>query len=384
MKIGVFVSKRQSFEGGGYTITEELLDTLINEISYKKITQKFFFLVSNDLNHSIINRLKIKKIKFKHIRENNIFKKIIIFISHFFPKSNLLLNYFNIIKINNIFKKENCNKILFISSEYREIIKIPYIATVWDMQHETHPNFMEVSSYGKNLYRKTVNNNFISQANKIIVGTRTGRLEIVRYTKFNKEFIILPHPVSKIFLEKKKIFKKMKTKYFFYPANFWEHKNHLNLIKGFAIFLKNNKNYNLILSGTKENNYNHVINLIKKLNISNKVKIVGHVSLNRLISLYDNCFATIYAAFSGPENLPPMEALARKKNLINSIYPGAKEQLKKFPIYFNPKSPKGIAKAMLKSLKKESLKKNKKIDNYLKSKFSTLYIKNLIKELTKI
>ena len=42
MKIGVFVSKRQSFEGGGYTITEELLDTLINEISSKKITQKFY------------------------------------------------------------------------------------------------------------------------------------------------------------------------------------------------------------------------------------------------------------------------------------------------------------------------------------------------------
>ncbi|MDA7465979.1 glycosyltransferase [Candidatus Pelagibacter ubique] len=384
MKIGVFISKRQSFEGGGYTITEELLDTLINEISSKKISQKFFFLVSNDLKHSIINRLKIKKIKFKHIRENNIFKKIIIFISHFFPKSNLLLNYFNIIKINNIFKKENCNKILFISSEYREIIKVPYIATVWDMQHETHPNFMEVSSYGRNLYRKTVNNSFISQANKIIVGTETGRLEIMRYTKFNKEFIILPHPVSKIFLKKKKIIKKIKRKYFFYPANFWEHKNHFNLIKGFALFLKNNKNYNLILSGAKENNYNHVISLIKKLNISNKVKIVGHVSLNRLISLYDNCFATIYASFSGPENLPPMEALARKKNLINSVYPGAKEQLKKFPIYFNPKSPKDIAKAMLKSLKKKSLTKNKKIDNYLRSKFSTLYIKNLIKELIKI
>ena len=37
MKIGVFVSKRQSFDGGGYTITEELLDTLINEINFKKI-----------------------------------------------------------------------------------------------------------------------------------------------------------------------------------------------------------------------------------------------------------------------------------------------------------------------------------------------------------
>ena len=43
MKIGVFVSKRQSSEGGGYTITEELLDTLINEIKSQNINKKFFF-----------------------------------------------------------------------------------------------------------------------------------------------------------------------------------------------------------------------------------------------------------------------------------------------------------------------------------------------------
>ena len=252
------------------------------------------------------------------------------------------------------------------------------------MQHETHPNFSEVSAYGRNLYRKTVNNSFIGRASKIIVGTKTGKLEILKYTKFDKKFIILPHPVSKIFLEKKKIVKKIKEKYFFYPANFWEHKNHFNLIKGFAIFLKSNEDFHLILSGEKENNYNHIINLIKKLNISNKVKIVGHVSLAKLIALYDDCFATIYASFSGPENLPPMEALARRKNLINSVYPGAKEQLKNFPIYFNPRSPRDISKAMLKSLKKKSLVKNKKINNYLKSKYSKLYIKNLIKELTYI
>ncbi len=215
MKIGVFVSKRQSSEGGGYTITEELLDTLIKEIKSQNINKKFFFLVSNDYNKSITNKLKINKIKYKNIKENNAFKKVIIFISHFFLKSNFLLNYFNIIKINNIFKKENCEKILFISSEYREILKIPYIATVWDMQHETHPNFKEVSTFGRNLYKKTVNNSFIRRASEVIVGTNTGKLEVKKYTKFNKKFIILPHPVSKIFLEKKKILEKTLKNFFF-------------------------------------------------------------------------------------------------------------------------------------------------------------------------
>tara|TARA_Y100000768_G_scaffold388948_1_gene389137 strand:- start:149 stop:1303 length:1155 start_codon:yes stop_codon:yes gene_type:complete len=384
MKIGVFISKRESSEGGGYTITEEILNTLINKIYSKGIGKKFFFLVSNDFNHSILNKLKKRKIKYVHIKENKILKKIIIFISHYFKKSNSLMNFFNIIKINNIFKKENCDKILLISSEYREILRIPYIATVWDMQHETHPYFNEVSSFGKNLYRKIVNNSFIQNANKIIVGTKIGKLEIKKYTKFNKKFVILPHPVSEIFLKEKKRKKSITKQYFFYPANFWEHKNHINLIKGFKIFLKDNKNFQLVLSGEKENNYRSVISSIEEMNISNNVKIVGHVDLKELISLYDNCYAVIYASFSGPENLPPMEALARKKILINSIYPGAKEQLKNFPIYFDPRLPNSIANAMKKSLKKKSSKKEKQINDYLKSKQSKIYIEKLFKELINV
>ena len=115
-----------------------------------------------------------------------------------------------------------------------------------------------------------------------------------------------------------------------------------------------------------------------------KIKIVGHVSVNHLISLYDNCHAVIYASYSGPENLPPIEALARRKKIINSNYPGAKEQLKNFPIYFNPKSPKDIANSMQKSLNKKLKIKKRKINELLKSKSSKIYIENLIKELTAI
>ena len=61
MKLGVFISKRQSFEGGGYTITEELLNSLINEIGSQKINRKFFFLISNDFDNSISNKLIKKK-----------------------------------------------------------------------------------------------------------------------------------------------------------------------------------------------------------------------------------------------------------------------------------------------------------------------------------
>ena len=88
MKVGVFVSKREPLEGGGYTITEELINKLIKKINSKKIKKKFFFVVSNDHKNLICNKLKKNKISFTKINEIVIFKKFLIFISHLFPKIN--------------------------------------------------------------------------------------------------------------------------------------------------------------------------------------------------------------------------------------------------------------------------------------------------------
>lgn len=383
MKIGVFLSKRKPTEGGGYTITQELVRSLIENINSYKLNRNFFFLVSNDYDQKISNILKKHNIKYQLINENNFLKKFIIFTSHYFVKINKILNYFNVIKINNIFENENCNKVLFISSEYREKINLPYIATVWDMQHQTHPNFREVSSYGRYFYKRIVNNNFIRDSNTIIVGTNAGKKEIIKYTNFKGKFLILPHPVSKIFFESKKNISKKKINYFFYPANFWEHKNHENLLKGFKQFLKSNKNFYLMLSGDRKNNFQKINNLIFKLGLSKNVKVMGYIGIKKLIHFYDNCNAVIYSSFSGPENLPPLEALARYKKLINSEYPGAKEQLKNFPIYINPCSPNEIAKAMSKVSKMRKTYNYNKLKKFLTLKNSDIYTKKLISYLIK-
>ena len=53
MKIGVFLTKRKPQEGGGYTITEELLNSLVNLINFKKNLTIVFFLVSNDYDGKV-------------------------------------------------------------------------------------------------------------------------------------------------------------------------------------------------------------------------------------------------------------------------------------------------------------------------------------------
>ena len=353
----------------------------------KKKDKTYLFIISNDFDKKYIKALNKKKIIYTEIYENNFLKKIFIFLCHQSKFFNFLINKFNLLKINNLLKEYQCKAVWFLSSEYREPIDIPYISTVWDMQFKTHPQYDETGSFLKKIYKEKVNINFIKNSKIVITGTKIEKKQIKKFTNYTNEVLILPHPVSNYFLTSKKSkIKKidklfLDKKYFFYPANFWEHKNHLNLIRAFNLFQKNNSDYNLVLTGSKENNYLKSIRLIKKLNLEKNIFIFQYVNDEKLIAIYDNCHAVIYIPFSGPENLPPLESMARKKFLINSIYPGALEQLKDFPLYVKSNSVKNIHEGMNKSLKIKNINKINRGYKFVKSKASRNYIDKIKNKL---
>ncbi len=383
--IGIFLTKRNVGEGGGKTITDEIFFSFVKQL--KEGDKNYLFIISNDFDKKYIKALNKKKIFYREIYENNFLKKIFIFLCHLSKFLNFLINKFNFLKINNLLKEYQCKIVWFLSSEYREPIDTPYISTVWDMQFKTHPQYNEIGSYFKKLYKEKVNINFIKNSKIVITGTKIGKKQIRKFTNYTSEVLILPHPVSDYFLtcKKSKITKInnlfLNKKYFFYPANFWEHKNHLNLIHAFNLFQKKNLDYYLVLTGSKENNYSESIKLIKDLKLEKKIFIFQYVTDEKLIAIYDNCHAVIYVPFSGPENLPPLECMARKKFLINSIYPGTIEQLKKFPLYVNPNSIKSIYEGMDKSLKKININKINQAHKFVKSKTSYNYINKIKKKI---
>ena len=54
------------------------------------------------------------------------------------------------------------------------------------------------------------------------------------YNIETKKIIYNQHPTPEVFLKKKNIKIRLTTlKIFLYPANFWQHKNHINLLEGF-------------------------------------------------------------------------------------------------------------------------------------------------------
>jgi glycosyltransferase involved in cell wall biosynthesis len=356
VRIGIFLSSRNPKEGGGYTITYDIFKSLFKNIKDKDKKQ-YIFIIINDFDNSL--KKIIKKNNFEYV-EYNLNKFIIKIKNFFFSKFPILLKIyrkFNLDKFQRLESELKIDIVWFISAEYFYPIFKKYISTVWDLQHKTHPQFPEVGGVFIRYYRDTVISSFLKNSYKIITGTNYLKEKIFEFYNIKKSKVVLiPHPTPTIYLQNVKLCK-TKKKYFFYPANFWPHKNHLNLIIGFDEFnFKNNYEYKLILVGSIKNKkyFHKILKLKSSLNSNQNIKILNFVSIKKMINLYDNCLALIYASYCGPENLPPLEAFARNKPVICSEYEGSREQLGKTPIFFNPSNPVAIANAINSFLKKRT------------------------------
>jgi len=364
MNVGVYLKARKEDEGGGYTITYDILYTLLK--NPRLINHKLYFVIINYLPEKIKNILKKKKINYININESNIILKIKNFIFSNFTIILKIYNYLNLDKVNNFFKNNNVKVIWPISSELRYPFSIPYFFTLWDLQHKTIPEYKEVGSFLTKFYREQLIKENLIKSKYMITGNKFGKKEILKYYKVNKNKIILNNHPTPTWAYKKNIknnyflIKNKIKNYFLYPANFWSHKNHLNLIKGFYYFnKKNNNNYQLVLVGNivDINVYKKIVNFINEKSMHSSIKIMGFIDRKDLLTLYDNCIALSYLSVSGPENLPPLEAFARGKPVLYSNFKGAKDQLKDYPLYVNYKNPLNIARGMKIILKKKNLSK---------------------------
>lgn len=230
-------------------------------------------------------------------------------------------------------------------------VECPFLATVWDIQHRTHPFLPEMQARGEWHYRESKTAEFLPQASGVITGTEAGAQQLRdAYGIFPERILLAPHPAPAFFIRPEfSPNRPANPPYFVYPANFWPHKNHVTLIKALRILQTRGHGARLVLTGTGAN-LGHIRDLGQKLGLADGLEFRGHVGDSELAALYDGAAALVYASLSGPENLPPLEAMARGCPVINSDFPGAREQLGEAAVFVSPTDPEAWAEAMEKFL----------------------------------
>jgi len=242
-----------------------------------------------------------------------------------------------------------------VGGAYR-FFDIPYIATVWDLQHRIQPWFPEVSAQGQWELRETTLGSFLRRATFVVTGTDEGRRQIENlYQIPSQRTKILPlptpgfvlrasEPIGKSVLEKYGL----SAGYLFYPAQFWPHKNHANLILALKCLRDSyGTALQLVFVGSDQGNLSYVRSFVEKNDLVSQVRFLGFVSRDELLVLYRNALAMPFVTYFGPDNLPPLEAFALGCPVIASDIPGAKEQLGDAALFVDPSNPDKIASAVI-------------------------------------
>jgi glycosyltransferase involved in cell wall biosynthesis len=181
----------------------------------------------------------------------------------------------------------------------------------------------------------------------VLVGTPTGKREVERFYGVGADRIrVIPFPVPATAPDEPEgdALRAIGGKQFiFYPAQFWPHKNHVNLLRAMRLLVDDGRDLSLVLTGSDKGNKSFVAAEIAALGLADRVIDLGFVSRGTLEALYRGAQALVFPTFFGPDNLPPLEAFALGCPVLASDIAGAGDQLGEAALRFNPARPNDIA-----------------------------------------
>ena len=347
MKVGVFFEDFSPEVGGGYTIQDDIFLALLELIDATQHSFVIFCRRSENVGR-LINSRRVETVEFP----GGFGKRVLARAER--GLYSLLENTKRQSRLEQLCKEVGVEFMWFVGAEAVQI-DLPYMAIVWDLQHRLQPWFPEVSAGGVWRHREDFYSEFLRRASIIITGNQAGRQEIERFYQVTSDRIkILPHPTPAFALRAApgnggpQLSKyKLRDNYLFYPAQFWSHKNHVNLLLAVAALKAEHQiDLPVVFAGSDKGNVEYVKSMAAQLKPAIDVSFLGFVPIEDLVGLYRGAFALSYLTFFGPENLPTLEAFALGVPVVASDVSGAREQLGEAALLVDPKDPSKIASAI--------------------------------------
>jgi len=228
----------------------------------------------------------------------------------------------------------------------------PVLASVHDLMHRYEPHFPETSSRGRSHYRDAYLRRLCRRANGILVDSEMGKRQVQESygTPAGKLFVLpyippayLSQPDRDADFEKKYC---LPPKYVFYPAQFWQHKNHVRLINAIAELRPHHPDICLVLAGSKNNGYGAARREVARLGLERHVQFAGYVPEGDMAEFYRRARGLVLPTLFGPTNIPPIEAFALGCPVaVSGIY-GMPEQVGDAGLLFDPHSVADMASAI--------------------------------------
>lgn len=361
MKVGIYFPDFKPEDGGANT----LLGTILKEIENTKSCKYDFVVLYKGKTNKKEIKNNIKYIDLGYLFGTNILTKGI---------RKIREDIFSYSILDKVAKEDNID--LYYFPEHPIInVTVPYIYTVWDLGHRTVPQYEEVSANGEWQRRENGYLKMLPKASYIITGNNTGKKEIIKYYGIDENRIkICEFPISSFcYGEEVKPNYLLDDEFFFYPAQFWSHKNHICIIEALKLLKEKNIKPIVYFTGSDKGNKENIKNKIKEYQLEDQVIFTGFIKDEELKYMYTHARALIFASMMGPNNMPPIEATYLNCPVIITNLEGHKEQLGDTAIYFDGNNPQDLANCMIKIINDNNYRNNIiELEKTLASRFSNI------------
>lgn len=346
MKVGILFDAKKNF-GGSYQMSiNNLLD--IKKISQKKnlecivLAHKKSEILDNlKINYEII-KLSIFDYMYLIFQNSILFKLLVNRIKFLSPFERKI-------------KKKNVKFVFFLFTSYKALLlqDTNFASTVIDTCHKDFSEFKETKSYNIFYFREFLNKKILPISSVIITESQELKKKIIEFYQLNTNKIIsIPNLASELLLKSKNItnINAVKEKYnlnnnfFFYPAQFWAHKNHLIILKAIKKLKEQNKNIYFVFCGYDQGNLRFIIKKIEEYKISENIKILSYLPETEIVALYLLSAGLVIPTYFGPTNIPPVEAWHLKIPVVYSAY--LKNHGESAALYFHPNSEEELILAL--------------------------------------
>jgi glycosyltransferase involved in cell wall biosynthesis len=296
---------------------------------------------------------------FRYLSENNGGNDFVFF---YFPQ--------NVAELSKIIPLENKNAILLKSqSDIRKHLAtidvyfcpfgslsprplpLPTVVTLVDIQEVYHPEFF--SLYGL-LARAYHYRGSTKMADRVITISHFSRKSIVEHHGISNEKVIVAHLCAdERFYRAPQIARPpaqpLPQKYIFYPANYWQHKNHDLLLRAIQwIRVEKHIDIHLVLTGFPQKNGYPLAEKIGEYELSNQVHQLGYIPVEELAYLYLHAQLMVFPSLFEGFGIPLVEAMAAGCPVLAANTTSLPEIGQGCVCYFDPCSVEDLGQNILK------------------------------------
>lgn len=238
---------------------------------------------------------------------------------------------------------------------------VPMISTLHDLQHVHFPEFFSKEELDKRavLYKQAA-----VFAERVMVSFQHVKDDIVAHYGIPAEKIDVclwgvdrPQvPDEASVLAALKMYD-IKGPYLFYSANTWRHKNHLGLLKAFALLRKKIDNTSLVCTGQKLPEHFPVIEEeLKRLGLEDSVRFTGYIPEADVRALLKGAALAVIPTLYEAGSFPLVEAMSLEVPVVCSNVTSLPGTIGDERFLFDPADPAGMAEKIELMIKDEGLR----------------------------